>query len=62
MGRLPRLTGKELIKLLTKTGYSLVRIEGSHHILRKPDGQIVSVPVHAGEEIGTGLLTRIIKK
>ena len=62
MGKLPRLTGKELVKILTKVGFTVVRIEGSHHILRKPDGHIVSVPVHAAEEIGPGLLTRIIKK
>lgn len=62
MGKIPRLTGKELIKILVKTGFTVVRIEGSHHILKKPDGQTVTIPVHAGEEIGPGLLTRIIKK
>jgi len=62
VSKLPRLTGKELLKILIKQGFTLERIEGSHHILKRPDGQIVTIPVHTGEEIGPGLLIRIIKK
>ena len=62
MGKLPRLTGKEIIKILTKQEYTVIRIEGSHHVLKRPDGRITVIPVHASEEIGPGLLTRIIKK
>jgi len=62
LGKLPRLNGKELVKVLTKSGFVLVRVEGSHHIMRRPDGPIVVIPVHSGEEIGPGLLIRILKK
>ncbi len=62
MSKLPHLNGKELLKILVKQGFTIERIEGSHHILKKPDGQIVVNPIHAGEEIGPGLLIRIIKK
>ena len=61
MTRLPRLTGDELIKTLTSAGFSDVRIRGSHHYLRHPDGRATVVPVHAGETIGPGLLTKILR-
>lgn len=30
-------------------------------VLKHPDGRLTVVPVHAGEEIGIGLLNKIIK-
>ncbi len=61
MTRLPRLTGRELIAALGKAGFSVVRVRGSHHILRDGDGRTTTVPVHGGEIIGVGLLGRILR-
>jgi predicted RNA binding protein YcfA (HicA-like mRNA interferase family) len=61
MARLPRLKGKELIRILKEHGFEIVRIRGSHHSLRHPDGRYTVVPVHAGETIGVGLLHKILK-
>lgn len=61
MPRLPRLRGKELIRILQSHGFGIVRIHGSHHSLRHPDGRYTVVPVHAGEIIGPGLLLKILK-
>jgi predicted RNA binding protein YcfA (HicA-like mRNA interferase family) len=33
-------------KLVEQHGWILVRIRGSHHIFRLPDGRIYVVPVH----------------
>lgn len=52
MTRLPRLKGKELIRILEKVGFEVVRSRGSHFLLRHPDGRITTVPVHAGEILG----------
>ncbi len=52
MTRLPRLKGDELIAALRKAGFEVVRIKGSHHFLRHPDGRCTVVPVHRGEIIG----------
>jgi predicted RNA binding protein YcfA (HicA-like mRNA interferase family) len=60
MTRLPRLTGRELVRLLQKAGFEVVRIRGSHHRLRHPDGRCTTVPIHRGETIGPGLLLRIL--
>ena len=61
MTRLPRPTGKELVAVLERAGFDVVRSKGSHHFLRHPDGRATVVPVHARETIGTGLLHRILK-
>ncbi len=61
MSRLPRLTGKQLISALGKAGFEVVRVRGSHHRLQHPDGRRTSVPVHAAEHIGPGLLLRILR-
>ena len=38
-----------------------MRKHGSHLVLKHADGRLTVVPVHAGEEIGRGLLNKIIK-
>ncbi len=40
MDKLPVVSGKDLINLLAKLGFSVVRINGSHHRLRHPDGRV----------------------
>jgi len=52
---------KKVIKILSKIGFEVARQRGSHLILRHPDGRLTVVPVHSGEDIGRGLLSKIIK-
>ncbi|MEM3004523.1 MAG: type II toxin-antitoxin system HicA family toxin [Candidatus Bathyarchaeia archaeon] len=52
---------KKVVKTLSKIGFEVVRQRGSHLILRHPDGRVTVVPIHAGEDIGRGLLSKIIK-
>jgi len=51
---------KKLIKALSKIGFQIVRKHGSHVVLKHPDGRLTVIPVHSGEEIGNGLLLKII--
>lgn len=46
---------------LKKAGFEVARVKGSHHFLRHPDGRGTVVPFHAGETIGPGLLTAILR-
>ena len=55
MSKLPSVTGKDLIAALGKVGFQLIRVKGSHHFVRHPDGRATVVPVHFGETIGPGL-------
>jgi predicted RNA binding protein YcfA (HicA-like mRNA interferase family) len=59
--KLPRLTGRRVIAALKTAGFEVIRIRGSHHFLAHPDGRATSVPVHAGEIIGPGLFSKILR-
>ena len=55
------LPARKIIKALEKIGFKPVRHRGSHVILKHADGRVTVVPVHKGEQIGRGLLSKIIK-
>lgn len=59
--RLPRPTGAEVVRALGKAGFEVARVRGSHHLLRHPDGRATVVPVHAGETLGPGLMSKILR-
>jgi predicted RNA binding protein YcfA (HicA-like mRNA interferase family) len=61
MPRLPRLRGREVIASLRRAGFAVALIRGSHHFMQHPDGRRTVVPVHTGEVIGPGLLSKILK-
>jgi predicted RNA binding protein YcfA (HicA-like mRNA interferase family) len=61
MTRLPRVRAKQLIRALERAGFQIERSRGSHFRLKHPDGRITSVPSHAGETIGPGLLRAILR-
>jgi predicted RNA binding protein YcfA (HicA-like mRNA interferase family) len=61
MSTFPSLNGIQLIKALRRLGFEIIRIKGSHHFLRHPDGRCTVVPVHRGESIGRGLLAQILR-
>ena len=61
MSRLPRLKGKELIRLLEKAGFEVLRTRGSHVFLKHRDGRVTTVPLHSGETLGPGLLRSILR-
>ncbi|HPD13315.1 MAG TPA: type II toxin-antitoxin system HicA family toxin [Planctomycetota bacterium] len=60
MSKLPRLRGRQVIAALRRAGFEVIRTRGSHHFLRHPDGRGTVVPVHAGEDIGRGMLRKIL--
>jgi len=61
MTKLPRISGRECMKVLAQRGYYLRRQEGSHMILRRdhPLSQVV-VPDH--KELDRGTLRAIIRQ
>ncbi|MGH3259218.1 MAG: type II toxin-antitoxin system HicA family toxin [Streptosporangiaceae bacterium] len=63
MPPLPRITGRELARALGKLGWVVVAQKGSHAQLKHPSrGGRVTVPLHAGETIGPGLLRSILSQ
>ena len=61
MTRLPRVTGAHVVRSLRKAGFAAVRQRGSHAMMKHPDGRSTVVPIHGGETIGVGLLSKIQK-
>jgi predicted RNA binding protein YcfA (HicA-like mRNA interferase family) len=56
-----RVTGKDVISALQRAGFEVTRTRGSHHFLQHSDGRVTAVPVHAGENIGPGLMSKILR-
>jgi len=50
-----------MVRALRGVGFEVIRVKGSHHFLRHADGRCTVVPVHAGETLGIGLVTKILK-
>ena len=61
MSKLRAMTGKEVVAALEKAGFVVVRTRSSHNFLRHPDGRTTLVPVHAGETLGPGLMSKIFR-
>jgi predicted RNA binding protein YcfA (HicA-like mRNA interferase family) len=55
------MDGKTVIARLKAAGWSLVRINGSHHILGK-DGRKLPVPVHGTRDLPAGTLASIARQ
>ena len=56
------ISGKELAKVLERHGWSLLRIQGSHHIYGKLGSNVrLSVPMHGNQTLKLGLLKHLIK-
>ena len=62
MPHFPAISGKDFIKLLLSIGFVVIRINGSHHRLKHPDGRITTVPVHKNNNLPQGLLRKIIRE
>jgi predicted RNA binding protein YcfA (HicA-like mRNA interferase family) len=62
MPQLPVISGKAFLRFLEAIGFVTVRINGSHHRLKHPDGRVTTVPVHKNQNLPKGLLRKIIRE
>ena len=61
-GKLPRVTARELIKVLEGLGFVCKPLAGtSHRRFTHSDGRRTTVPVHQADTIGPGLLRKILR-
>ncbi len=61
MSPLPVLKAAQVLRALEQAGFIAVRQHGSHVRLKHADGRVVTVPMHAGQDIGPGLLRKILR-
>ena len=63
MAKLPVLSGKDMVKILTKIGYEHVRTHGSHAILHKQTEKgKITIPVPLHKELAKGTLKSIMNQ
>jgi predicted RNA binding protein YcfA (HicA-like mRNA interferase family) len=56
------ISGKELARLVEKSGWILARVNGSHHIYCKPGSNVrLSIPIHGNQPLKLGLLKHLLK-
>ena len=61
MSQFSSVTGRQLVAVLEKLDFQVMRVKGSHHFLRHADGRTTVVPIHSAEDIGPGLLGKILR-
>ena len=56
------ISGKDFAKLLERNGWTLLRVQGSHHIYGKLGSQVrLLVPIHRNEALKIGLCRHLLK-
>jgi len=60
MDSIKPLPFKKVIKAPEKLGFQRIRQKGSHLFMRHPDGRTTIITVHPGEDIGKGMIRKII--
>lgn len=57
------MNGKQIIARLKEEGWTLVKIEGSHHMMKNHElNKKVPIPVHGSKDIQIGLIKAIEKQ
>ena len=53
------VSGRDFARIVERRGWTLLRINGSHHIYSKPgERKILSIPVHGSKNLKPGLANR----
>ena len=55
------MRAREVIPFLESLGFVPSRQRGSHRFFRHPDGRTATVPEHRGENLGRGILAKILR-
>jgi predicted RNA binding protein YcfA (HicA-like mRNA interferase family) len=63
-GKLPVLDGRRVVQALSRAGFAVDRIVGSHHVMIFPGDptRTVTIPVHSGRDLKPGTLRSIIRQ
>ena len=59
-GKLPRVEAVQVIRVLERIGFVLVRQSGSHRIYKNKEGKRVTVPFHSGRTLHPKVLRNIL--
>ena len=59
--RLPIVSAKTMIDYITYLDFEEIRQKGSHKFFKHKDGKTTVIPFHQGEDIGRGLMKKILR-
>jgi predicted RNA binding protein YcfA (HicA-like mRNA interferase family) len=55
-------SGRDFARLVERHGWTLLRVNGSHHIYGRPGSVVrLSIPIHGNKSLKTGLLRHLVK-
>jgi predicted RNA binding protein YcfA (HicA-like mRNA interferase family) len=55
-------SGRDFVRIIERRGWTLLRINGSHHIYGKTGSVVrLSIPIHGNKPLKTGLLRHLAK-
>jgi len=57
---MPRITARQVVRVLEKLTFRLVRQKGSHAIYKNAEGKRVTVPIHFGRILHPRVLKSIL--
>jgi predicted RNA binding protein YcfA (HicA-like mRNA interferase family) len=61
MCSLPRVSGRDAVRAFERAGFSVVRVRGSHHVMKREGHPfLVVVPVHGNKTLATGTLRALV--
>jgi predicted RNA binding protein YcfA (HicA-like mRNA interferase family) len=56
------MSGRDFARLVERHGWTLLRVQGSHHIYGKTGSVVrLSIPIHGSKPLKTGLLRHLAK-
>jgi predicted RNA binding protein YcfA (HicA-like mRNA interferase family) len=61
LSRLHPVQARQVVRFLESLGFVQSRQKGSHRFFRHPDGRTATVPEHKGEDLGRGILAKILR-
>ena len=61
MSKLTIISARQMLAILLALGFEEIRQKGSHKFLAHLDGRTTIIPDHPGEDLGRGLIRKILK-
>lgn len=55
------VSGKQVVAALQRRGWTIIRVNGSHHVMRSPDGTKVVVPIHGNRDLTRRMLAALLR-
>jgi predicted RNA binding protein YcfA (HicA-like mRNA interferase family) len=59
--KLPLVSPKKLMKILSTRGFQIIRQRSSHVQMKDSDGRLVTIPIHSGRDVSIGVLMKILR-